>query len=67
MNTTELIRHWTMEGAAPDLGGRFHSIAAIFEPSVDGEPRPADAVDALRMRSSDEDEWRPLLFLSGDN
>ncbi len=66
MNTTELIRHWTMEGASPDLGGRFRSIAATLEPSVDGELRRDDAVDALRMRSSDEEEWRPLLLLSGD-
>ena len=64
MNTTELIRHWKVKGAAPDLSEQFRSIAATLDPSVDGEPRPADAVDALRMRSSDEEEWRPLLLLS---
>jgi hypothetical protein len=65
LNTTELIKHWTMQGATPDVGDRFRSMAGVLAVAEDdGEP-PATP-DALRMRGPDEEEWRPLLLAAGD-
>jgi len=66
VNTTELIKHWTMEGAAPDVGGRFRSTAGLLGVADDAAEPRGGAPDALRMRPSDEDEWRPLLLAAGD-
>jgi hypothetical protein len=66
LNTTELIRHWTMEGAAPDVGDRFRSMAGVPGVAGDTHEPPAGPRDALRMRPSDEEEWRPLLLAAGD-
>lgn len=66
-NTTELIRHWSMQGAAPDVGDRFQSTAdalAIAEDS--SEPQSDAAPSALRVRGSDEEQWTPLLLAAGD-
>jgi hypothetical protein len=65
VNTTELIKHWTMQGAAPNLDERFRSIAGVFGAGTTAE-LPTDTADPLRMRGSDEDEWRPLLLAAGD-
>ena len=59
-NTTELIRHWSMQGAAADLGGRFHSAADALAIAGDGS-EPAPTPSPLRVRGSDEEEWTPLL------
>lgn len=59
-NTTELIRHWSMQGAAADLGGRFHSGTDALAISGDAST-PAPTPSPLRVRGSDEEEWRPLL------
>ena len=59
-NTTALIRHWSMQGAAADLGGRFHSGTDALAISGDAST-PAPAPSLLRVRGSDEEEWTPLL------
>ena len=66
VNTTELIRHWTMQGAAPDVGTRFRSTAGVFASADDAPVQPTGAPDAFRMRGSDEEDWRPLLLAAGD-
>ena len=70
LNTTELIAHWTMEGATPDFGGLFRSTADVLAGAAeDSEPAPAPAPgtpDAFRMRRSDEEEWKPLLLAAGE-
>jgi len=66
LNTTELIRHWTMDGAAPDVGERFRSTAGVLAERSDAHDPPAGTPDAPRMRRSDEEEWRPLLTAAGD-
>ena len=65
MNTTELIKHWTMDGAEPDVGGRFRSMAGVLG-IAEGDPEPPSMPDSPRMRRSDEEEWRPLLTAAGD-
>jgi hypothetical protein len=65
VNTTELIKHWTMQGAAPNLGERFRSIAGVIAADTAAE-LPTDTPDPLRMRGSDEEDWRPLLLAAGD-
>jgi hypothetical protein len=66
LNTTELIKHWTMQGAAPDLGDRFRSIAGVLAVAGDAAEPSDGTPDAFRMRRSDEEEWIPLLLASGD-
>ncbi len=62
MNTTELIRHWTMEGASEDVGAHFAPIDVDLASSEDDD-NLIDAPPApFRMRESDEEEWRPLLL-----
>ena len=65
LNTTELIKHWTMDGAAPDVSERFRSMAGVRGVADAAEPS-AGMPDAPRMRRSDEEEWRPLLTAAGD-
>lgn len=65
LNTTELIKHWTMEGAAPDVGGRFRSVAGPLD-MAEGDSESPTSADAPRMRRSDEEEWRPLLTATRD-
>jgi hypothetical protein len=64
VNTTELIKHWTMQGAGPNLDERFRSIAGVFGGGTAEEPR-GEVPDPLRMRGSDEEEWKPLLLTAG--
>lgn len=63
--TTELIRLWTMDGAARDSDGRFRSadeIRAALAPRWTENP---DQI--LKMRGADEEDWKPfLLGLEGD-
>jgi hypothetical protein len=66
LNTTELIKHWTMQGAAPGVGERFRSTAGMLAVADDAAEPPSETPDALRMRRSDEEEWRPLLTAAGD-
>ena len=61
MNTTELIAHWTMQGAGHDINGRFRKtddIRAILGDQRDAPP--AAVPTTLRVRGSDEDDWTPL-------
>ena len=65
LNTTELIKHWTMEGASPDVGDRFRSAAGLLGVAGDA-PEPDGTTEALRMRQSGEEDWRPLLLAADD-
>ena len=54
-----------MEGASPDVGERFRSTAGLL--AVAGDAAEAsDETDVLRMRRSDEEDWKPLLLAAGD-
>jgi hypothetical protein len=56
-----------MQGAAPDVGDRFHSTADALAIAEDAsEPQSNTPPSALRMRGSDEEEWTPLLLAAGD-
>jgi hypothetical protein len=56
-----------MQGAAPDVGDRFHSTADALAIAEDvSEPQSNTPPSALRVRGSDEEEWTPLLFAAGD-
>ena len=62
MNTTKLIRYWSMSGAGRDLTDRFGSAggldAASSAPSPD-ERAPERA--PLLMRTADDEDWTPLV------
>jgi hypothetical protein len=61
MNTTSLIRHWSMSGAHRDLTGRFRStddIRAILFGVASSRPKPGPR--ELLMKRADEEDWRPL-------
>jgi hypothetical protein len=63
--TTELIRLWTMEGAARDSEGRFRSADDLRAALAPRWTEEADEV--LKMRGADEEDWRPfLLGIEGD-
>jgi hypothetical protein len=62
VNTTGLIREWSMEGALSDLERRFAPSADLLamvaeEPS---EPTAEPAQNLLMVKPAGEDEWRPL-------
>ena len=62
MNTTELIRHWTMEGASEDVGAHF-APSDVDLASPEGDEDLVNAPPTpLRVRGSDEEEWKPLLL-----
>jgi len=63
--TTELIRRWTMEGAARDSDGRFRSADELRAALAPRWTQSAD--EALKMRGTDEEDWKPfLLGIEGD-
>jgi hypothetical protein len=64
LNTTQLIKHWTMQGAAPDIGDRFHSATDAL--AIAGDASEPATPTPLRVRRSDEEEWTPLLA-AGDH
>jgi len=62
---TELIRHWTMEGAARDGEGHARSAEELRAALA---PRwTVDADQALKVRRAGEEDWRPFLMgIEGD-
>jgi hypothetical protein len=61
MNTTQLIEHWTMQGAGHNLDGRFRTTDDIREVLAAHHDAPQDAVSAtLRVRGADEEDWTSL-------
>jgi hypothetical protein len=70
MNTTRLIRNWSMEGALDELNRRFAPPATdIIAAVAEGESEPAgDAAvtdDPARsyvlVKRPGEDDWQPLV------
>ena len=62
MNTTRLIKHWSMGGARRDLEGRFRStddIRSVMFRALGSQPSPVRS--ELLMKGTDEDDWRPLV------
>lgn len=61
MNTTRLIKHWSMNGARRDLAGRFRSTDDIRAILLGGTStkRPSRPSELL-LKGTDEDDWRPL-------
>jgi hypothetical protein len=62
MNTTGLIREWTMSGARRDPNGRFRSPDEVRDLLAPGGRRPGSRLDPLLVKGQDEEEWRPLLL-----
>jgi hypothetical protein len=66
MNTTQLISHWTMEGASRDVDGRFRTTDDIRTILAGHHEAPADSVAAtVQVRGADEDDWA-LLRVGGE-
>jgi hypothetical protein len=62
VNTTQLIEHWTMDGAGRDVDGRFRTtddIRAVLAAQSDA-PQTSTAVESLQVRGADEDDWTSL-------
>jgi hypothetical protein len=56
---TEMIRRWSMQGAACDIDGEERSADELRAALAPRWTPPAN--EHLRMRGADEDEWRPFL------
>lgn len=69
MNTTDLIREWSMDGASGDLDGSFGTLVDITaqlsdrEHEREAELEPTAAPAPLLFKSADagDDDWRPLV------
>jgi len=69
MNTTDLIREWSMDGASGDVDGSFGTLVDISaqlsarEPEHERElePPPVPAPLLYKSADADDDDWRPLL------
>jgi hypothetical protein len=62
MNTTNLIRYWSMSGADRDLTDRFGSVGGVDAASA--APLPDERVPErapLLMRTADDEDWTPLV------
>ena len=62
MNTTELIRQWSMSGAHRDLAGRFRSsedIRTAIATRASERRRTPERAPVL-LKQADEDDWTPL-------
>jgi len=63
--TTEMIRLWSMQGAASDSDGEERSADELRAALARRWTPPED--DRPRMRRADEGEWKPLLTgIEGD-
>ena len=60
MNTTKLIRHWTMSGARHDVGSRFRATDDIGGEIADNQATQANGVDVFF------DEPRDATFKESD-
>jgi hypothetical protein len=69
MNTTDLIREWSMDGASEDVDGSFATLVDITarlseresEDERELEPAPVPAPLLYKSADADDDDWRPLL------
>ena len=59
MNTTDLIREWSMDGAERDIAGRFRSAGDFRALFPGNRPKPVHA--PLLVKPTDGEDWRPLL------
>jgi hypothetical protein len=67
MNTTQLIEHWTMQGAGRNIDGRFRTTDDIREVLAAHHDAPRDAESAtLRVRGADEEDWTSLKVGAGE-
>jgi hypothetical protein len=62
MNTTKLIRQWSMTGARHDVGDRFRASDDIGAVIADNQPalEPTAAASSFLIKGSDGDSWQPL-------
>jgi hypothetical protein len=61
MNTTQLIEHWTMDGADRDLDGRFRATIDILAVLAVQPDAPSAAVQApVQVRGAGEEDWTSL-------
>ena len=61
INTTQLIEHWTMQGAGTDIDGRFRmtdDIRTVLPAHHDAPPAATPA--PLQVRGADEEDWTSL-------
>jgi hypothetical protein len=66
MNTTRLIRHWSMEGAVNDIQHDFGSAVDIHAAVSErpGEPAATPAAESaagLLVKPAGGGDWQPLL------
>ena len=65
MNTTDLIREWSMDGASRDVDDSFAGFvditAHLAEREQEPEIEPAAIPAPLLLKSADDDDWRPLV------
>lgn len=68
MNTTRLIRNWSMEGALEELQRRDAPSADDVAAAAAGEGERRDDSDAtapesdVMVKPAGEDDWRPLVL-----
>jgi hypothetical protein len=61
MNTTELIAHWTMDGAERGIDRRFRETDDILTILGSHRDEPTVAAPAvLQVRGADEEDWTQL-------
>jgi len=66
MNTTQLIAHWTMQGAGHDVEERFRNADDVLRAVTAHHDPPVSAAEAapLHVRGADEEDWA-LLQIGG--
>ena len=62
MNTTNLIRQWSMTGARHDVGDRFRATDDIGAVIADNQatPEPTAATSSFLIKGADDDSWQSL-------
>jgi hypothetical protein len=61
MNTTQLIEHWTMQGAEQDIDRRFRATDDILEVMAAQHDAPqASRLAPVQVRGADDEGWTAL-------
>jgi hypothetical protein len=60
INTTQLIEHWTMDGAERDIDGRFRTTDDILAVLGSQHDAPRAAPVPLQVRGAGEEDWTSL-------
>jgi hypothetical protein len=60
INTTQLIEHWTMDGAERDIDGRFRGTDDILAVLAGHHDAPPAEPVPLQVRGAGEEDWTSL-------